>query len=74
MHALQTMAVVAALAVGLGAKLFVFPTTKAEVERDPIQTASLSGPQLNLTSSYPNGLPVETIHDMTFVDPERIDR
>ena len=71
MHALQAMVVVAVLAVGLGAKLIVFPTTEAEVKRDAIRTASSNVPQMNLTSPIPSGLPVERIYDMTFVDPEK---
>ena len=71
MHALQAMAVVAVLAVGLGAKLVVFPATEAEVKRNASRAASLSILQINFDSPNVSSLPVEKIHDMTFVDPER---
>ena len=68
MHALQGTAVVAVLVVGFGASLVVFPATEAEVNRGAIRTASAN---TLLASQNVSSLPVEKIHDMTFVDPEK---
>ena len=62
MHALQAIAVVAVLVVGFGVSLVVFPTTEAN--RGRVQSASVK------SISFDNSLPVEKIHDMTFVDPQ----
>ena len=70
MHALQAMAVVAALAIGLAAKLVVSPATEAKADRDASPSASLNVLQINLDSQSVSSLPIEKIHDMTFVDPE----
>ena len=59
MHALQVIAVVAVLVVGLGAKLVVFPATEAEANRGAVQSASLNALQLNFDHQNASSLPVE---------------
>ena len=74
MHALQAIAVVAVLVIGLGATLVVFPGAQTEAKMPAVQSASMNVPQMNFDHQGINSLPVETIHDMTFVYPEKIDR
>ena len=69
MHVLQAIAVVVVLIVGVGAKLALFPA--AEANRGAVQSASLNVLQADFHRPNVNDLPVETIHDMTFVDPRR---
>ena len=71
MHALQAIAVIAVLVVGLGAKLVIFPATEAEANRGAVQSASANFLQINLDHQNADSLPVEKIHDMTFVFPEK---
>lgn len=66
MHALQAIAVIAVLVVGFGASLVVFPTTEAN--RGRIQSASIKPISFD---HHASNLPVEKIHDMTFVDPQK---
>ena len=66
MHALQAIAVIAVLVVGFGASLVVLPTTEAN--RGRVQSASLKS--ISFDHQNASSLPVERIHDMTFVDPQ----
>ena len=68
MHALQAIAVVAVLIVGFGATLVVFLTT--EVNRGRVQTAAIVN-SISVDHQNASSLPVEKIHDMTFVDPQK---
>jgi hypothetical protein len=68
MHALQAIAVIAVLIVGFGASLVVFPTT--EVTRGRVQSAAMVNSS-SFDHQNASGLPVEKIHDMTFVDPQK---
>ncbi len=70
MHALQAIAVVAVLVIGLGATLVVFPGAQTEAKMPAVHSASMNVQQMNLDHQG-TSLPVETIHDMTFVYPEK---
>ena len=61
----HVIAVVTVLIVGLGAKQFFFPATEADLRAVP--SASMNVFQMHI--DYPNmkNLPVQKIHDMTFV-------
>ena len=67
MHALQAIAVIAVLVVGFGASLVVFPTTEAN--RGRVQSASVKS--ISFDHQNASSFPVEKIHDMTFVDPQK---
>lgn len=69
MHGFQVIAVVAVIILGLGAKLAFFPATDAN--SGAVQSASLNVLQVDTHRQNANDLPVENIHDMTFVDPRR---
>jgi hypothetical protein len=71
MHALQAIAVVAVLVIGLGATLVVLPNAQTEAKIHAVQSASMNVLQMNLDHQTTNSLPVDKIHDMTFVYPER---
>jgi hypothetical protein len=71
MHALQAIAVVAVLAIGLGAKLVVLPVSKPDLNTSVVQNASVNALQANFNHQNTSSLPVEKIHDMTFVYPEK---
>lgn len=60
----HSVAVVAVLVIGLGAKQFFFPTIKAEAD---IPVAGID--TLEMTIEHPNRYnhPVQKMHDMTFV-------
>lgn len=69
MHALQVTAVVAVLVTSLGATLVVFPGAQTEAKISAVQSASMNVLQMNFDHQGTNSLPVENIHDMTFVYP-----
>ena len=66
MHELQAIAVIAVLVVGFGASLVVFPTTEAN--RGRAQSASVKSTSFDHQNV--SSLPVEKMHDMTFIDPQ----
>ena len=70
MRALQIIAVVVVLVVGLGAKLVVFPATEAEAKRTAVHKVSSNTLPTNSDHQNASGLPIEKIHDMTFVYSE----
>jgi len=65
MRAVHVIAVVAVISIGFGVKLFFFsaPTTEADIHAVP--SASMNVLQMHV--DYPNILPVQKMHDMTFV-------
>jgi hypothetical protein len=64
MRAHHTIAIAAVILIGFGVKLFVLPTLAAEAD---MRTLSINALQMHF--DYPNmkGLPVQKLHDMTFV-------
>jgi hypothetical protein len=67
MRAHHVIAVVAVLLIGLGTKQFFFPATKADADIHAVSSASMNALQMQI--DYPNteNLPVQKMHDMTFV-------
>jgi len=67
MRAHHVIAVVAVLVVGLGAKQFFFPVTEAEADIHAVPSASMDVLQMHNDHPNRNNLPVQKVHDMTFV-------
>jgi hypothetical protein len=67
MRAHHVIAVVAVLIVGFGAKQFFFPPIKAEAN---IPSASMGVLQMDIDQLNKKNLPVQQMHDMTFVYSE----
>jgi hypothetical protein len=67
MRAHHVIAVVAVLVVGFGAKQFFFPPMKAEANIHAAPSASVDVFQMQIDHPNRNNLPVQKIHDMTFV-------
>jgi len=67
MRAHHVIAVVVVLVIGAGAKQFFFPATQAEADIQAAPNASKN--VLQMQTDYPNikKLPVQNMHDMTFV-------
>ncbi len=63
----HVIAVVAVLLIGLGVKQFFFPATQADADVHPAPSASMN--ILQMQTDHPNikDLPVQKMHDMTFV-------
>lgn len=64
MRARHVIAIVAVLVIGLGTKLFLFPPKKAQA--DMSATANMNILQAHRDIDMQN-LPVQKMHDMTFV-------
>jgi len=67
MRAHHVIAVVAVLIIGLGAKQFLFPATEAEADIHAVPSASMDVLQMHNDQPNRNNLPVQKVHDMTFV-------
>jgi hypothetical protein len=57
------LAVVTALAIGFGVKLFFFSAPAAEANADAVKVTSIDVAKIPVAS----GLPAQKLHDMTFV-------
>ena len=62
----HVLAVVAVLVIGLGAKQYFFPPIKAEANIQAVTSARISVLQMHRDINVKN-LPVQKMHDMTFV-------
>ena len=65
-HAHLIIAVLAVLVIGLGAKQYLFPPMEAEANLHAVPSASISVLQMHRDINVKN-LPVQKMHDMTFV-------
>ena len=67
MRAHHVIAVIAVLVIGVGVKQFFFPATQAEADIQAAGSARMN--VLQMQTDYPNikNLPVQKMHDMTFV-------
>ena len=72
MRAHHVIAVVAVLIIGLGAKQYFFPPMQAEADIHAVPSASMNVLQMHIDHPNIKNLPVEKMHDMTFVfsDPD----
>jgi hypothetical protein len=61
------LAVVAIILIGLGVKLFFFPTPAAEADTHAILSANMNVLQMHKDYRNLKDLPVKKMHDMTFV-------
>jgi len=59
--------VIAALLVGLGLKQYFFPPLAAQAEIPASPTASMNVLQMHVDHPNGNDLPVERMHDMSFI-------
>ena len=67
MRAHHVIAVVTVLIIGLGAKQFFFPATEAEADIRAVPSASMNVFQMHIDHPNMKNIPVQKIHDMTFV-------
>jgi hypothetical protein len=67
MRAHHAIAVVAVILIGFGVKLFFFSTPAAEADTHAIPSASMNVLQMHIDHPNRNNLPVQKMHDMTFV-------
>jgi hypothetical protein len=67
MRRLQSIAIVAVLVIGFGTKQIFFSPTKAGADIHVIPSVTMNVLQMHFDHPNPNSLPVERIHDMTFV-------
>ncbi len=66
----HAIAVVAVLVIGLGIKQFLFPVMEAEADIHAVPSVSMKVLQMHFDHPKINSLPVEKVHDMTFVYSE----
>ena len=72
MRAHHVIAVVAVLVIGLAAKQFLFPAKEAQAGIHVAPNAGLNVLQMHIDHPNIKGLPVQTMHDMTFaIDNDR---
>ena len=67
MRAHHVIAVVTVLIIGLGAKQFFFPVTEAEADLRAVPSASMNVLQMHIDHPNMKNIPVQKMHDMTFV-------
>ena len=67
MRLYHVIAVVAVIVIGLGAKQFFFPPTEAEASIYAGPRAGMNVFQMQVDHPNGNSLPVQKMHDMSFV-------
>jgi hypothetical protein len=67
MRAHHAIAVVAAILIGFGVKLFFFPAPAAEADMHAVESSNMNVHQMHIDHPSRNNLPVQKMHDMTFV-------
>jgi hypothetical protein len=67
MRAHHAIVVVAIMMIGFGVKLFFFPAPVAEADTLAVPSASMDIRQMHVDHPNTKNLPVQKLHDMTFV-------